>query len=422
MYWILSIIPSVLLLLLFIVIHSVYGSWLIPSAFFALYWGSLLVLVLVLFPFMDMWPPAVWLILAAASVFHIGVVTVVPKNHELTNNSDDCREYGIYCGKQIIILSFLAGIASVLVLVHYIGYPVYSLLNPKLIIEIGLRYASRRYGLGLGTPLFSNLLNVFLYLGAIYGGMWLVLAPKKEKYWSFGPLFIGLLQAFLVNARTNFIWMLAFFISGYLVASIFAGHELPLFSKQHVISVAILIVGFVFLYFVLQIFRESGGSGRHFSKTVVSMLTPPFLFSVWLKQHWGVMTPALGVKTFGGLADLLGLSHRQPGLGWEGMSVVYRSILFKPNVYTAFRQIIEDTTLLGVLPFFLVLGIVSGMSYHKIKQGKSSWIPILILFYAVTLGSYLANMLNYNTILFAWLLFVFLVSFGKWRCGKPYRR
>ena len=110
---------------------------------------------------------------------------------------------------------------------------------------------------------------------------------------------------------------------------------------------------------------------------------------------------------------MFGFSSGQ-ALGWEGTDFIG----YQPNVYTAFRQVIEDFTFPGSLLFLFGVGTFTGLAYHKISLGRSRWVPPLALFYAVVLGSYLANWLNYSSLVCAWLMFAGLSYILPLRCVR----
>jgi len=104
----------------------------------------------------------------------------------------------------------------------------------------------------------------------------------------------------------------------------------------------------------------------------------------------------------------LGLATRKQGLYAEGLSAGKGEIT--TNIYTWFRGWIEDFTLPGALLGLWGVGVVAGFAYRRVATGMISWLPLLALYYACILGSYLTNILVYNSIVLAWLIFFVLLS------------
>jgi len=71
--WLLSIIPTTLLLLLAWFARHQFGSWLSPTAFFGVYWGLMLLAPLIIAPDYYFWPGAAWFILFCVWTLHIGM-------------------------------------------------------------------------------------------------------------------------------------------------------------------------------------------------------------------------------------------------------------------------------------------------------------------------------------------------------------
>jgi len=104
-----------------------------------------------------------------------------------------------------------------------------------------------------------------------------------------------------------------------------------------------------------------------------------------------------------GLFDILALHTRLQGVFSDFINLE----LLHTNVYTIFRGLILDYTLLGSLSVLFAVGMLSGIAYTRVANGNRVSIATLSAFYVVTLFSFATNALNYNTILFA-LVFLFL--------------
>jgi oligosaccharide repeat unit polymerase len=170
------------------------------------------------------------------------------------------------------------------------------------------------------------------------------------------------------------------------------------------VAIAVFFGAFVLVIQVIRHRTELDDSELALLKTRVNLFSSPAVFSQWLEVEGGNLDPAWGAHTFGGPAKLLEGESRVRSLGWQGTSVELAGYVFTPNVYTAFRQLIEDFTLPGALVVMLLWGGLSGRAYWEVLRGKRRWLPVLILFYSVTLASYLSNWMNYNTLLLAWLM------------------
>jgi oligosaccharide repeat unit polymerase len=283
-------------------------------------------------------------------------------------------------------------------------------LQPALIIEIGRQWASLRYSIDQSPPTIVSALTGLLFFAGWLGGLWFAV----ERSWRAAalgslPLVFGLLQAFLSNARTGFIWLSLFVASPYLAALVLLPHRAPSFNPRRILEGALVVAAFVAFYALVQGLREGEGEQRTETtllKTRVSTLSPPMSLSHWLRQDWAGIQPSWGERSFAGVFDQLGIARRGQGLGWESDL----EIETVPNVYTGFRQLIEDVTVPGSIVLFAVLGLVVGLAYQGVRTARVGWLPVLAAFYSLTIGSYVALWTTYNSCLLGWVLFAFAVG------------
>lgn len=414
--WSLNLLAALLLMIFGGIVARKMKTPLFPSAFFSLYWSFTLLMVIVFAPDFDLWPGALLLIMLLVLALHFGTIIGTSLQLPIAKpTKNDASVFVFENGPFWLVTLSLAGFLAAYLLISNLGLSVQSVIaNPIRMIEIGQQYANLRYGYGQGGSLIVNILNVFLYLACMLSGVWIALgSTSKDRLIGLIPLLAGLLQAVLVSARTGFIWMCVLLAGSYLATYLLRRDRAHNFGVRTLFLSALIGIALLSIFvFSIQVTRHDL-IGDPWSATLsvrINLFGSPSVFSHWLKDNWDYSSPYLGAKTFGGLADLFGIAVRGQGLGWEGMSLPgFQG--FTPNVYTAMRQLIEDFTLPGTITLMFGIGIVTGMAYRRVCEGHVSWIPLLTLFYGVTLGSYLANWLNYNTILFAWILFFFYLSF-----------
>lgn len=404
----LNLIPIALLFVLGIFARQQIGSWLAPSTFFAVYWSILLFFALLLAPDIAYWSGTGWIILLLAYALHIGTAIGASKisaAHRL-RRLPTVRINFAY-GRAILIFGTLVGLVGAIVLIARLGLGVLTLLQPTNLVAVGTQYAILRYAYGQGNPLLVNMLNMFLYAACSFAGIWAVLQPSwKVRAWVILPLASGFLQSILINSRMHFIWLFVFFAGSLLATLVLTRQYLSWIRVYHFLWAPIVTALLAIFYAVLQVFRNPLQElSLALLKAQAVFIGPPYLLSQWLEVEWATLTPAWGTQTFGGVAQLLGVDTRAPGLGWLQTDFVLYGYSMSVNVHTLFRQILEDFTLPGAIIFFLLLGIVIGQAYRRVEDGSVLWLPLLMLFYAVTLSSYISNWMTYNTCLFGWLIF-----------------
>jgi len=126
-------------------------------------------------------------------------------------------------------------------------------------------------------------------------------------------------------------------------------------------------------------------------------------FSAWFSQAWqGETTLAFGLYTFGGLAALLGIKDRDPGL-YLGDNYL-RLEGGATNIYTFYRGLIQDFGFAGSLLFVFLAGFVGGFCHRKVVGGDRRYLGIAAAFYAFS-SYFVVSLFHYNSILFAWIVF-----------------
>ncbi len=412
--WVLAAAPAAMLPILAWIARRQFGSWLAPSAVFGLFWGAGLLLPLVLAPDFRMWPPAPWLILVLALTLHLGVMAGVALGGR-SGHADAARPSGfrLRAAPALIVLTLLGGVGAAVVLISRIGFSWRILYQqPALIIEIGRQWAGLRYGMMQNPPTIVSAFTGVLFGSGWLAGLWIAVERSKRAVIIGSlPLVFSLLQSFLVSARTGFIWLCIFMASPYLASLVLRHARTRSVSPRRILEGALIVVGFVAFYALMQQLREGGGAQRETTllKTRVATLSPPMSFSHWLRDNWTAIRPAWGEQTFAGVFDWLGMARRGRAAGasqWEEDLEIETT----PNVYTGFRQLIEDATVPGAIVVFAVLGLVVGLAYQGVRAARIGWLPVLAGYYGVTLGSYLSLWTTYNSCLLGWALFALAVG------------
>lgn len=426
MDWILSVVAGLLLLLLAWISRKIFKSWLAPSSFFALYWAFAWLLPLFLVPRFYFWSGAVWLVFFYALIFFIGNIIGwgidnyrnAKTQANLKTKPMTIRSYRLVWGKQALLFLTLTGFMAIPVLLISRGYSLTSLLTFSSIAHIARDFSVGRYLEGYITPAPVRVSNALSYLAAYVGGVWWAITPsRRKKMWALLPVIPMGIQALIMTSRNHLLVPVILLLGGYFATVVLMRAE------RQVINAKLIRTGFVFLLIGLLVFIGLQTLRDDVSRTSVEVsiaklhvyaFGSPAAFSQWLKDGWDFSKPGYGTYTLAGIFDKLGLVPRQLGLYTE-FSIISDDKLTgllptTTNVYTVFRGYIQDITLPGSFVFMLFSGIAMGVVYHKIRLGNRIMMPVLVLFYAFTLWSYLASILYNNTHIIAWVLFFLYIS------------
>ena len=119
-----------------------------------------------------------------------------------------------------------------------------------------------------------------------------------------------------------------------------------------------------------------------------------------------------GVMTFFGIANLLGIEHRMPGVYRDYVLFSKGDYELRSNVYTIFRMLIDDFGKVGALIFLLLLGFASGKAVVFIQKRKMIFVcqAFLIAVYSYVLWGFVASIWAYTSIIASYVLSFFIFS------------
>lgn len=118
----------------------------------------------------------------------------------------------------------------------------------------------------------------------------------------------------------------------------------------------------------------------------------------------------LGVRTFFGLSNALGIEKRESGIYDETVFFGKGEIQGNSNVYTAFRPLVEDYGILGSMVFMIMFGFLSQLCIVNIRQYRRAYLSetILCAIFAWVFWSFVTSIFSYLSY-FAMFFFFFLL-------------
>jgi len=429
--WVLSIIPSLLLLLLAWFARHQFGSWLFPSAFFGLYWALPLITSLILAPDFHFWPGAAWFILFFGWTVHVGTQlgwAIGNTNVKAIKRNSQARTFELFWGREILVTCTALGFLSVLITLQSRGYPLSMLLHPDLIPRVSRDFSIARYSEFYDPPLVARLLTAFVYLGSMIGGVWLgtgAEVPRRTRLLALLPFGPAGLLALIHTTRTSLLFPLIFFLATYFATLVLRqvniGAGSVIRDPKKIAYASLLILAGVGIFIALQMLRDKltlDDISITLDKTRVSLLGTPSAFSQWLEREWlNGRELGWGAYSFAGVYDVLGIAERQQGIYVEGAYVGAGE--WSTNIYTVFRNLIDDFSLPCAIIVLFVIGVGAGFAHRKVSTGAYPSLFLLSLFYAFTLWSTVVSIFNYNSIILAWFIFFGYLRLGGLRLLRP---
>lgn len=362
------------------------GTWLQPSAFFALWWCFAGILPLVFAPQEPVGPNVVaWLIVssmavaAGAAAGNWGFRTrLIARSSPPTDL--ETRLFGI-----ILLAAIALGICSS---VAFVAGSAVSLSDvrdiEKLVVVSNQLYVQRYAETGAPPPPpVSQALLPFVYLAPAVGGIFFVL--KREIRWkllalaSFVP---AIAVTVLQTTKAAVLFAMVLWLSTYFATRLRFG-KLAVFTKGHILVAGLVGTTVTVFFFAVGLARMASTDTSLLNVVLVKLLTSAFghmtVFSQWLPEYWREpFGPSLGRVTFAGPLDMLGFSQRIPGLFDSVVDLIAGE---SSNIYTGFRPLIQDFTIPGALTILVLLGFIGGTGFRLVAAGRWSAVPLLIIAY-----------------------------------------
>lgn len=406
------------LFLLAYVARLQFKTWLAPSALFGLYWVLAIFFPLIFFPNLYFWPGAAWFIFLTVLCLHVGAqlgwAAGWVKEAGKIKRMFSLLGYDLAFGKQVFFFCAAMGVLSIFVTIHSRGYVLFEPRSLEVVEEISRGLIVARYGESYAPPLAARLLMAFVYLGAIFAGIWIrVKKSLRERLWAVLPFLPASATAVLQTTRSSLLYPLIFAVGGYCAFSVMTRNidrVKPKFWKNLAYTTSI-VFAVVLLSVGLEVLRagpDSASLSLAAEKMRVVLFASPSAFSKWFEENLDLDEPTWGKNTFAGMFEYMGMIERQPGIYTDRVDVSQQGE--STNVFTLFRGLIEDFTLPGSLLMMFLLGIIAGFSYRRVSLGSIAYVPILAGFYSLVFWSGVISIFNYNTVVLTYLVFYICLS------------
>jgi oligosaccharide repeat unit polymerase len=379
------------------------GTWLNPSAFFALWWCFAGILPLLLAPREPVGVNAIAWLVAASIAFSVGTLIgnwgfkTRRLAHPPPPTERELMLFGMVC-----LFAVILGIGSNVAFVS--GTPGINYADlfdvQKLVVVANQNYLARLDELTPSPPAASQMLLPFVYLAPVTGGALFVLHPKKRwKILAMLSFLPSVAVTLLQTTKAAMLFAAVLWLSSYFAARLRFG-KLAVFTRSHV-AVTIGVGGAVaVLFFAVSFARMASTDFALISVVYLKLSTAAFghmsVLSQWLSDYAnGPFAPSLGKVTFAGPLELLGFGHRVPGLFENLIELVVGET---SNIYTGFRPLIDDFTIPGALIVLALVGMVGGVGFRLVAAGRWSALPLLIIAYATIFWTPITWFWIYNSL------------------------
>lgn len=379
-------IPAILLACVALCARYLSKSWLAPSAFFAGIWSAFIVLPLIVY---GAKPAGVWVLFALVSTMSVGAMLAerVPPKESVPVAFPADRAF-----RWILIFSAVAMIGTV-----YFAFTELREFGVEQSLA-SLLLVGRMHRLTVeNPPALVRILVTWAFPAAVLAGMAFPFTQtRKRKLLCFVPLIPAISFSILNAFRANTLILIVLGLSSYAATRVALQRKPTKKFLLRATAALILVSGFVYAIELVranQADSEIAAIEMSRLRSLVAGHLPVFSYWIDHRDTYLAHPPALGVYTFGGLADVIGGTKRKSGVFQEFLEVEED---MDSNVYTAFRGAIEDFTLPGAISFFGLFGLSAGFAYSQILAGRTTWIPYLAFCFAFVIWSPVISLLNYN--------------------------
>jgi oligosaccharide repeat unit polymerase len=306
------------------------------------------------------------------------------------------------------------GIFYIATFLHAQGIGIGQLTNVGELGRAAFRMSVARYS--AARPASGIVLQLLLsvsYLAPLLGGtLFVCWRRRSDKIVGLLSLLPSLVAFATQSTRSSIVYGLSMWAAGFLATRIYEGLRAQKINRKALTWVALSIPAALLLISVGDVLR-GGGKGRDsVASHLLSNRTKTYMcghlaaLSQWMDNtDLTGIHPAFGQFTFAGGYEVL-----HPGTRVGGVIAEMETLpTGHTNVYTYFRQMIQDLTVSGSLLAVFVIALCSGYAYRRVLDRASGWIGILALCYGAML-LVLTSIFNYNSMILA-----FLIYGGVWR-------
>jgi oligosaccharide repeat unit polymerase len=411
-----ALVCSIVLIVWAGTMRALAGTWLQPSAFFALWWCFAGIVPLIFAPEEYVGVNAIVWVMVACIAVSLGALAgnggfrtrrprvVVPPT------AGEVRILSF-----VLLISFVLGVASGVESVIEAGVPLSDVFDiQRLVVLTNQMYITQHVEVQETSRGVTQALLPFVYLAPAVGGMLFVIRPTfRWRFLSLASVFPSLLVTVLQTTKAALLFSMILWLSGYFATRLRKG-KLAVFTKGHVILGASAFFAGTVLFLGTSLARlgstDLGLLGTATGKLFGSAFGHMTVLSQWLHEYWiSPFSPTLGKWTFAGPLELAGIGKRIPGLFEALIELITGDT---SNIYTAFRPLIQDFTLPGAIAALALTGFVGGVSFRMVANGKVRWVPVLMGTYATIFWTPITWFWIYNSLtatLIALELIMFIV-------------
>lgn len=425
---------SIAILVQAFAVRRAVGTWIYPACLYGLFWFAFSFFPIVLVPGTYSSPYAMAYILASCLAVSLGSTMIHFGQAYRAGPSFEDRDRLVF-GSRLVQLTFVgsafSALACLIIDATIQGVSLRALVSDFFATSNSLMAA--RYSDDLISNIFSQLATVLNYLASFIGGMiYWAITGRGARHKRAAVILVAFVPSIFVltvqAAKGTLFLSLALFVAGILICRARARQDLPINwatmttgLRYSVILLPLLVVSFISrgLYEAQSIGDVAFELRRYFTSYALGHL---YAFSDWFDyffqtnnsmQYYSNEERTYGFYTFMSVFRTFGDERFVPA----GIFDEYYTdgLFLSTNVYTVFRGLITDFTLVGSLIFTNFISIIVHYTFKDAVTKYDS--PLSTAVFAVFCGflatSYIISVLIWNSIYVLLVMIMLFLAFAR---------
>ena len=398
------------------------GSWIAPATLFAVLWGGYVIAASVFFVDPEVVVDGVvWVFLATLAVYAGSIFgrTTLPAIRQAAAPEPSLEEATPVFPhiRLIAALSVVVGLGEIYYLFARHGYSWREVLTLTAIAQLT---ADNRadYGYGdLQQGVVERIVFALMYLAPLFGGILFRTARgRTDRLLGLLTLALPVLITGFYGSRMGILYAGSFWLATYLVASALRSGRQASLSAGLLLRIAAAGV-------VIMLGLSGLAQALRYTANVqyldwFRIFADPFgflaAFGIWYDDHGFQLSGFYyGARTFRRVVELIGIS--QP------LAPAIQVGFTSSNIYTVFRDLIEDFGHIGALLFLFTYGYIGYVAFSRVVAGRLKYVPLAGLVFAFALTSFAISIFLYTVTSLAVFIFAiyFAVARVRWIANPP---
>jgi oligosaccharide repeat unit polymerase len=389
-----------------------------PGFVFVAIWVFFIIFGINLLEFSYNYKGIIYILFLTFVSFLFSIVVSIITASEVTK-SQNVVEFSIKKSRTWLVFAIILGTIFSLISLREANISITQITSLQSLLDLNASNAEARYS-NQATLRDSRMqiFLVFVYLSPIIGGYHFGICKKGkfDIFLAFFSFFPTLIIMGTQNTKSGLIAAVFLFWSTYTISCLYKKQNKKKKNLKSKVMFFFSIVIIILLLFSAMLLRNGQNSNVSLTFMLKKFVFYAFgqvpTFDDWFSSR-GVVDYGFGKNTFMGISNFFGLSTRQQGVYNELVSVG----LFRSNIFTSFRGLIQDYNVIGSYIFVIFIMIIGSISYILLLKKRALVVASFLLLnvYFFILNSFLISPWTYMSYTIALLLFVPYIANIRYR-------